>query len=111
MTLALKYALTNAIKFARPGVPPRIDVRGSEDASEWRVRITDNGIGAPLERQEKLFRMFYQDHPENTYPGVGAGLAICRRILRRHGGDAHFLGAQGDGACFEIHMPHLDMPS
>lgn len=110
MTMAFKHVLDNCLKFRRPDVAPLIEVRGLETADAWIVQIADNGIGAPLERQEKLFGMFYQDHAENTYPGAGAGLAICRRILRRHGGDVSFISTNG-GSCLEISLPALDEES
>lgn len=104
MTDAFKYAFDNSLKFRTPGTAPQIVVTADHTPDLWVVRIADNGIGVALERQEKLFRMFYQDFAEGEYPGVGAGLALCRRILRRHGGDAVFLPA-ATGAILELSMP------
>ncbi|HVY87195.1 MAG TPA: ATP-binding protein [Caulobacterales bacterium] len=105
MTMAFKLALSNAIKFRRPDVPLTISVRGQESGESWGVQISDNGIGVPLERQDKLFSMFYQDFPHGEYAGVGAGLAICRRIVRRHGGDVRFVPT-AVGACLEMTVPY-----
>jgi signal transduction histidine kinase len=104
MTLAFKHALSNAIKFGRPDAATKVHVRAREAPGAWAVQIADNGVGVALERQEKMFRLFYQDEAEGAYEGIGAGLTICRRILRRHGGDAHFVEAE-QGACLEISVP------
>lgn len=97
--------IDNALKFGRPGVRPRIDIRPAHDDQMWRVRITDNGVGVPAAQREKVFGMFQRLHGDDRYPGVGAGLAICRRIARRHGGEVSFLG-HDDGACVELALPH-----
>lgn len=104
LTTAFRLVLSNAIKFRRPHVDPVITVRGLETEDAWIVQVIDNGIGVALDRQEKMFGMFYQDHAQDAYPGVGAGLPHVRRILRRHDGDAYFLGGF-PGACLEIVLP------
>jgi len=104
MTLGFKHALSNAIKFRLSDEPLKINVSALAHDGVWTVRIADNGRGVALERQEKLFRMFYQDEPEGTVEGVGAGLAILQRIVRRHGGSAHFIEAE-QGACLELSLP------
>jgi signal transduction histidine kinase len=101
---ALKCLIDNAIKFRRDGVAPRVEIVSLESASEYRIRISDNGIGASPAVFEKLFGMFYREHPEAGFPGVGAGLTIARRIARRHGGDVQFVDV-GPGACVEIRLP------
>lgn len=107
MTAAFKHAIDNSIKFRRADVPPRIVISEHHGPDAWVVRIRDNGVGVALERQDKLFRMFYQDYSEGLYSGVGAGLTMCRRILRRHGGDCAFLPC-ADGACLEFVLPPVD---
>jgi len=104
MTQVFRHVLGNAIKFRRSDAAVKISVRAVQASNAWTVQIADNGPGVALERQDKLFRLFYQDEPEGTFEGVGAGLAIARRILRRHGGDAHFVAAE-QGACLEITLP------
>lgn len=104
MTLVFKQALSNAIKFRRAGTPVKVNVAAVADADAWTIRISDNGPGVALERQDRLFRPFYQDVPEGAFEGVGAGLAIMRRVLRRHGGDARFVEAE-QGACLELSLP------
>lgn len=104
MTLVFRHAISNAIKFRQPGLAVKVNVRAVPTAESWTIQVADNGPGVALERQEKLFRLFYKDEPDGTFEGVGAGLAISRRILRRHGGDARFVEAE-QGACLEISLP------
>jgi light-regulated signal transduction histidine kinase (bacteriophytochrome) len=104
LTVALGSLLDNAFKFRRPGVPTRIAVRPAHDEGFWRARITDNGIGVEPAYREKAFQMFSRLNGEAAYPGVGAGLALCRRIARRHGGDVSFVDCD-DGACVELALP------
>jgi light-regulated signal transduction histidine kinase (bacteriophytochrome) len=104
LTLALHHLIENAIKFRRSGYPPRIAISCAHDAQTWRVRISDNGPGVPSAYREKAFRMFQRLNPEGVYPGLGAGLAICRRIARRHGGEVSFRDCE-DGASIELALP------
>ena len=104
LTVVFHRLVDNALKFGRPGVRPRVDIRPAHDEQTWRVRITDNGVGVPASNREKVFGMFHRLHGEERYPGVGAGLAICRRIARRHGGEIRFVN-QDEGACVELALP------
>jgi two-component system, sensor histidine kinase and response regulator len=103
MTEAFRQALDNALKFRRPGMRPNITVKLAP-APTWAVRIIDDGPGVTAELQGKLFRMFHRLDPRSGLPGVGAGLATVRRILRRHGGDACMLDWTG-GACVQLTLP------
>jgi signal transduction histidine kinase len=104
LALAFAELLDNALKFRRPGVAPRIFVRPAHDQAFWRMRISDNGFGVEPRYREAAFGMFRRLNGA-AYPGVGAGLAICRRIARLHGGDANFLDCE-QGACVELSIPH-----
>ena len=104
LAIAFRHALDNAIKFSRPGVRPRIAIVPAHDAAFWRLRISDNGLGIAPEHRERVFGMFQHLNAEGVYLGVGAGLAICRRIARRHGGEARFVDCD-EGACFELALP------
>lgn len=105
MTLGFKHALSNAIKFRLPNAPVKINVSAATHDGVWTVQIADNGPGVALDRQEKMFQLFYQDEPEGTFPGVGAGLAILRRIVRRHDGSVRFVEVES-GACLELSLPN-----
>lgn len=104
MTTAFKHVLSNALKFRRADEPCRVTVSGIQTPDETVLRFTDQGIGLAAEQREKAFRMFWQLSAERGRPGVGAGLAIARRIVRRHGGDIRFVDSD-DGACVEISLP------
>lgn len=100
----LHHLLDNAVKFHKPSTPPQIRVQAAHDSRFWRVRFVDNGLGVEAAYRDKVFGMFQRLHGEDAYPGVGAGLAICRRIARRHGGEVTFLDCD-DGACVELSLP------
>lgn len=103
MVIAVKEALDNALKFRPRDRVPTVKVEPAVYGDVWALRVFDDGIGVPLEQSEKVFRMFSQLNGE-TYSGVGAGLAICQRIMRRHGGEAAFLAGKG-GTCLELSFP------
>jgi light-regulated signal transduction histidine kinase (bacteriophytochrome) len=112
LALAAGRLLDNAVKFRRPGVRPRIIVRAVEDAEFWRLQIADNGPGVEPAFREKAFRMFQKLNADDDSAGVGAGLAISRRIARRHGGEVCFLD-RAEGACVELSLPrrHAGAPT
>jgi light-regulated signal transduction histidine kinase (bacteriophytochrome) len=109
LVLAFRLLMDNAVKFRRPDVRPRIAVRPAHDDLMWRMQITDNGIGVDPAYREKAFQMFHRLHGEDAFPGVGAGLAICRRIARRHDGGLTFLDC-AEGACIELALPRSGHP-
>jgi signal transduction histidine kinase len=104
LLIAFKHLLSNALKFRRPGAPARVSVRAAPFAGAWGMQIRDNGVGLAAPYREKAFRMFFQLHPDGPHPGVGAGLAITRRIARRHGGDVQFVDSES-GACVQMLLP------
>ena len=103
---AFQNLLDNAIKFHAAGARPKVEVTPDHNEAFWRVRVRDNGIGIDPDHHEKAFRMFQRLNAEGAFPGVGAGLAIARRIARRHGGDVAFTDCEGPGACVELRLPH-----
>jgi light-regulated signal transduction histidine kinase (bacteriophytochrome) len=105
LAVAFGLLLDNSVKFCAPGVTPLVSVEPAHDADAWRVRITDNGIGVDPKQAERAFQMFRRLNGEDAFAGVGAGLAICRRIARRHGGDVRFI-ERANGACVELSLPH-----
>ncbi|HEV8114245.1 MAG TPA: CHASE domain-containing protein [Planctomycetota bacterium] len=76
----------NAVKFRRPGVAPRVHIEGRRVGRFWEFAVRDNGIGIAPEHHERVFEMFERLHPRERYGGTGIGLAICRKIVERHGG-------------------------
>jgi PAS domain S-box-containing protein len=97
--------LGNAVKYVAPGVRPRVDVRGTRDGDWLEVRVSDNGIGIPVDQREQVFETFHRAHSKG-YQGTGLGLAICRRIADRHGGSIQVEdGPQGTGTTFVVRLP------
>jgi signal transduction histidine kinase len=104
LALAFHHLLDNAGKFHTPNAHRRIVVQPAHDEQVWRMRVTDNGLGVEPAYRDKAFRMFQRLNGENAYAGIGAGLAMCRRVARRHGGDVRFLDC-AEGACVELALP------
>jgi light-regulated signal transduction histidine kinase (bacteriophytochrome) len=84
----------NAIKF-RDGERPHVRVSGHEQAHGWEFVVDDNGIGIPEADRARVFNMFQRLHHREDYDGTGIGLALCQRIVERHGGSIRV--EPGDG--------------
>lgn len=96
----------NAIKYRHPDRPPVISVRASRDPEGmWRFAVSDNGIGIEPQYYEKIFEFFERLHPPTECGGTGVGLAICRRIVRRFGGDIWVESVLGLGSTFYFTAP------
>ncbi len=89
--------LSNAIKFAKAGCAPQIEVHGESIGKGWRFCVSDRGIGIPAAEQAEIFKPLRQLHAARNYPGVGMGLAIAQRIVARHGGRIWADAAPGGG--------------
>jgi PAS domain S-box-containing protein len=96
--------LSNAIKF-RGSEPPRIQVRAQREQGEWVFGVSDNGIGLEAKFAERIFVIFQRLHDRASYPGTGIGLAICKRIVQRHGGRIWVESQPGSGATFYFTIP------
>ena len=98
--------LGNALKFHRPGVPPVVTVRGGLDAAgACRVSVADNGIGFDEKYLDRIFQVFQRLHGRGEYDGTGVGLAICQKIVDRHGGTLTARSRPGEGATFLLTLP------
>lgn len=96
--------IENAIKF--PGDElPRIHVSAEKGANEWIFSVSDNGIGIDPQYAEKIFGLFQQLHAAREYPGTGIGLAVCKRIVERHGGRIWVDSELGKGSTFYFTIP------
>jgi light-regulated signal transduction histidine kinase (bacteriophytochrome) len=94
----------NAVKFHGPE-PPRVHVRAERGGGEWTFSVRDNGIGIAPEHFERIFVLFQRLHARADHPGTGIGLAVCRRIVERHGGKIWVESARGKGATFHFTLP------
>lgn len=100
----LQNLLSNALKFADK-VPARVHVGVEEGDDEWRLSVLDEGIGLDTEGADRVFVMFQRLHTEKEYPGSGIGLAICKRIVERHGGRIWVESEPKRGATFFFTIP------
>ena len=98
--------IANAIKF-RSQAPPAVHVAAVREGDAWHVTIRDNGIGIPQGSLERIFEMFGRLHRASEYPGTGIGLAICKRIVERHGGRIWATSEPGAGSTFHFTLPAM----
>ncbi len=96
--------ISNAIKF-RGNLPSRIHVGLRRDASDWVFSVEDNGIGMQPEYYDRIFVIFQRLHTRTEYPGTGIGLAICKKIVERHGGRIFVDSKPGHGSTFSFTIP------
>ncbi|MFC6726961.1 ATP-binding protein, partial [Halobium palmae] len=92
----------NAIKYSED--TPRVEIRAEDDGDHWAVSVADQGMGIPEERRERVFDIF--SHSEEA-GGSGIGLAICEKIVDRHGGDIRVESEVGEGSTFTFTFPKL----
>jgi light-regulated signal transduction histidine kinase (bacteriophytochrome) len=91
---------TNAIKFRKPEIAPRIHVSCKEYSDKYIIEVRDNGVGVPEEGREKMFTIFNRLHSRHEYEGSGIGLAHCKKIADLHKGDIWFESVIGQGSSF-----------
>ena len=94
----------NALKF-RSESRPRVELEASRDGDQWTFSIRDNGVGFDQRYAERVFGVFKRLHRNADIPGTGIGLAICQRIIERHGGRIWAESKLGEGSCFYFTLP------
>ncbi|WP_207590472.1 MEDS domain-containing protein [Halomontanus rarus] len=99
--------LNNAIQYSG-ATPPRIHIGADRRGREWVISVEDNGIGIDPDDQDRVFTVFDRLHSRDEYEGTGIGLALCERIVERHGGDIWVDSEPGDGSTFSFTLPALD---
>ena len=99
--------IANAIKFHGPE-PPQIQVKTERRNHEWVFAIQDNGIGIAPEHQKRIFAIFQRLHHRSEYPGTGIGLAICKKIVERHGGRIWVESQLAKGSTFYFSLPEVE---
>ena len=91
--------IANALKF-RGAEPPRIHVGARREDGRWVLSVSDNGIGIEKEFHERIFEIFQRLYPRERYAGTGIGLAVCKKIVERHGGSIRVESEIGRGSTF-----------
>jgi len=100
--------LGNALKFHREGVPPEVVITGSlseEDGGVAEIQVQDNGIGFEEKHRDRIFELFGRLHGRDDYEGTGMGLAICKKIVERHGGTISPRSIPGVGTTMIVRIP------
>jgi light-regulated signal transduction histidine kinase (bacteriophytochrome) len=99
--------IANAIKF-RSDKPPVVQVRAEKLDRIWVFHVSDNGIGIEKQYYEHIFRLFQRLHTRTAYPGTGIGLALCQKIVERHGGRIWVESEPGRGSTFSFTIPERE---
>jgi light-regulated signal transduction histidine kinase (bacteriophytochrome) len=84
---------------------PQVHVSAERKGSEWTFSVRDNGIGIDAKYSESVFEIFKRLHDQKEYPGTGIGLAVCRRVVNRHGGRIWVESGAGLGSVFHFTLP------
>ena len=104
MKQLLQNLIGNALKF-RSQEPPRVRVSVKKTGKEWVFSVSDNGIGMDPQEASHIFEIFKRLHTRTEYPGTGIGLAICEKIVARHGGRIWVESEPGKGSTFYFTLP------
>jgi len=94
----------NAVKF-NEHPSPRVEITAREEDGFWVLGIKDDGIGIDEENVDRIFKIFQRLHSREEYPGTGIGLAVCKKILERHGGEIWVESQPGQGSTFSFRLP------
>jgi signal transduction histidine kinase len=97
--------ISNAIKFRREGVTPEVEISAEVVNGSVRITVADNGIGFEPQYSTRIFKVFERLNGRTEYPGTGIGLALCHKIVGRHGGQIVAESQLGKGATFTVTLP------
>lgn len=105
MQQLIQNLILNALKFTAPEVTPKVTVAAERRNGFWTLSVADNGIGVSDKYRDHIFLPFKRLNTKDEYPGSGIGLAICKRIVERHGGTIWNEGAPEGGTIFYFSVP------
>jgi light-regulated signal transduction histidine kinase (bacteriophytochrome) len=109
LTHVFQNLISNAIKFRGPE-RPRITITVDTRDDSWVIAIADNGIGIPERGLDRIFELGARLHTRDEYAGSGIGLALCKRVVERHGGRI-WAASQGSGSTFYVQLPRISQTS
>ena len=101
--------ISNAIKFKKANTTPTIKISSEEDEISYIISITDNGIGIPKDQLKRIFIIFQRLHPRETHEGTGIGLAICKKIVKKIGGEIWVKSTVNVGTTMSFSIPKVGM--
>jgi PAS domain S-box-containing protein len=104
LTQLFQNLLSNAIKYHRPDVTPKVEISAVNDGHQWMIEVRDNGVGIEEEWFERIFLPLQRRHGSRV-KGSGIGLATCKKIVKRAGGDIWVESAVGNGSAFYFTLP------
>ena len=110
LTQVFQNLIGNALKFRQPDRPVVVEIGAKEAHRVWSITVSDNGIGIDPKYFERIFQMFQRLHGHGEYAGTGIGLALCKKIIERHGGHITVESTPGEGATFTVHLPDRTEP-
>jgi light-regulated signal transduction histidine kinase (bacteriophytochrome) len=101
----------NAVKYQNPGVP-KIHISAAKNGGkQWIFSVQDNGLGIDSQYFDRIFGMFQRLHKREEFAGTGIGLAICKKIVERHGGNISVESQPGEGSTFRFDLTASERPS
>ncbi len=103
--------ISNALKFVAPDTTPQVLISCLEGEEHWNFSIQDNGIGISEAQQDEIFEVFKRAHIGGHYQGAGIGLAICKKVVERHGGSISVVSKTGEGTTFSFTLSYLPVQS
>ncbi len=108
--MVVQNLVGNALRYATPGQRPLVEVAAHREPGAWRFEVVDDGIGIDPAMHERVFGMFARGKDHGQRGGAGIGLAVCRRVVERHGGRIWVRSAPGQGSAFCFTVPDRPHP-